>query len=157
MSGTACSFVAFEPITGGFLGSISIDSLISLQRDPEKVLSDAAQIYELHIMNMRKIVAGIEEKRSKREKVPARDAWALGNEIFSLTEDLARFSLELDGLYNHLVRDLGVKRKWLEKVIILRRYIPNPNRIPESFTWGYFEKGTRRKAIDVNQVKPNDE
>ena len=139
--------VSFEPILDGkYRGSLSLVSLTEIQDDPEALLLRAAEVYRSRITKMQQIVIEVKERRSKREKVSAALVWNLGDEIFGLTEDLAGLSLELDGLYNHLVRDLDANRKWIEKVIILRRYLPQRHRILESLTWGYFEKSTRRKA-----------
>jgi len=67
---------------------------------------------------------------------------------------LAELSLEIDDVYKHLVRDLGAKRKWLEKAIIFRRYLPTQDLIPQSLNWGRCEKGTRRVAERLRDGLP---
>jgi hypothetical protein len=62
---------------------------------------------------------------------------------------LGEAALEIEDLYAHLVRDVGAKRKWLEKAIILRRYVPREDMIPADLNWGRIEKGTRRAAEKI--------
>ena len=63
-----------------------------------------------------------------------------------LNDNLSKIDLQIDNTYYHLVRDLGVNRKWLEKVVIFRRYIQQIELIPETAIWGSFEKGTRSES-----------
>jgi len=42
---------------------------------------------------------------------------------------------------------LGVKKKWLEKAIIFRRYVDDKNAIPKNLNWGKCEKGTKIGSI----------
>ena len=86
--------------------------------------------------------------------MPARDVWKVGDVVFKLTEDLRSLALEVDDLYAHLTRDIGVKRKWLEKAIILRRYVPDRKAIPAQLNWGRIEKGTKRSAERIAQGLP---
>lgn len=123
-----------------------MEELISSDNDPELTLRKAAEVYEHSIAGMRNLVKEIQNFRDNRKLLPARKVWQLGDAIFELQDNLNRLSLQLDGLYDHLVRDLGAKRKWLEKVIIFRRYLPDGNAIPQSLNWGRCEKGTRRAA-----------
>jgi len=148
------AFVSFEPINGQYMGFLSIEAAISSDRDPEAVLREAANIYEGSIKRMRSILAEIEAARTNHKPIPARKIWQIGHAIFELRDDLRRLGLQLDGVYDHLTRDLGVKRKWLEKVVTLRRYIPDKSLIPESLNWGRCEKGTRRIAERLNKGLP---
>lgn len=139
-------FVSFEPRNGRFMAFLSIDGLLSIEEDPELLLGKAAAEYEQAIYQMRLIVQQVEEIRSHHVPVPARKVWEWGDAIFRLTHRLATLSLQLDQLYEHLSRDLGVKRKRLEKIVILRRYLPQKELIPELLNWGRLEKGTRKSA-----------
>jgi len=140
------SFISFEPKEGKFSAFLPMETAIEREGNLESELSKLTKIYEDSIDEMRFILKKIQEARINKKPVPAYLIWRLGNKIFLLTNKLESLSFQLDGLYNHLVRDLGVKRKWLEKVIIFRRYVPNENIIPRLINWGVFEKGTRRKA-----------
>jgi len=137
-------FVQFEEANGRFRALVSIEGVLQMEGDPEIVLAEAADLYEHYLGEMRALVSAIESLRTSRKLVPARKVWRLGNLIFEFRSRLEGLSLQIDGLYTHLVRDLGVKRKWLEKVVILRRYVPTEELIPESLNWGRCEKGTRR-------------
>lgn len=140
------AFVAIEPTASGFRGSLAVDGLLSLPGDPEAVLRSAAAQYEHSVLTMRSLIAEMRERRAAGQPIPARLMWQMGNAIFDLKDQLARFSLQLDDTYAHLVRDLGVKRKWLEKAIIFRRYLLREELIPATLNWGRCEKGTRRAA-----------
>jgi hypothetical protein len=139
------AFVSFEPSDKQFRAFLPMEEFI-LGDDPETMLRKAAEVYEHSIIKMRNHVKEIQNFRDTRKLLPARKIWQLGDAIFELQDNLSKLSLQLDGLYDHLVRDIGVKRKWLEKVIIFRRYLPHENAIPQSLNWGRCEKGTRRAA-----------
>jgi hypothetical protein len=128
-----------------------MEELILGDDDPELKLKKAIEVYQRSIVKMRNLVKQIQNFRDNRKLLPARKVWQLGDAIFELQYDLNKLSLQLDGLYDHLVRDLGVKRKWLEKVIIFRRYLPNEDAIPQSLNWGRCEKGTRRVAEKLRE------
>ena len=154
MSSDKLAFVAFEPRDGQFEAFLSMEGLLSGEGDPELVLQEAARLYETATGRMRSLLAEIEDHRAHRTLIPARKVWQVGDAVFELTEELASLALRLNGVYAHLVRDLGVKRKWLEKVVILRRYVPKENAIPESLSWGRCEKGTRRIAERLSKGLP---
>ncbi len=145
------SFVSFKPENSGYTGHVPIEELWSSNRDYETVLQEASNLYEGSIVRMQRMIDEINSYRNQRRLLPARKIWKLGIMIFTLIEDLKGLSLQIDGLYDHLCRDLNVKRKWLEKVIIFRRYIPNVSLIPDSLNWGRCEKGTRKIAERIAQ------
>ena len=140
------AFVSFEPSNEQFRAFLPMEELLLGDDDLEFKLKEALKVYQRSIVKMRNLVKEIQTFRDNRKLLPARKMWQLGDAIFKLQHDLNKVSLQLDGLYDHLVRDLGVKRKWLEKVIIFRRYLPDENAIPQSLNWGRCEKGTRRAA-----------
>jgi hypothetical protein len=147
-------FISFEPWGRGFRAYLTLEGLVAGDEDPEQLVSKATRAYESHLDAMRLALADIEAARSSPAPIPARLVWALGESIFLLKESLSSLGVELDGLYEHLERDLGVKRKWLEKVVILRRHIPCQGLIPWSVTWGQCEKGTRRVARRIASGQP---
>ena len=149
MTENKLSFVYFEPRNGQFRTFLTMEKVITGQEDPEVFLNQVAELYGQAVKRMCSLVAEIQDMRTHRKLVPARKVWEVGDAIFKLGEDLEKFSLQVDGLYDHLVRDLGVKRKWLEKVIIFRRYLPEQKAIPDSLNWGRCEKGTRRIAEQI--------
>lgn len=146
MTESRLAFVSFQPSNNQFTAFLPIEELISSQTDLAEVLNKAAFIYGQSIKKMRSLIAEIEGLRINHKTVSARTIWHLGDAIFELKDNLEKCSLQIDGLYDHLVRDLCVKRKWLEKVVIFRRYLPSQDVVPESLNWGRCEKGTRRVA-----------
>jgi hypothetical protein len=148
------TFVAFQPRETGFAAFISLEGALNSDKDLQLLLSRASATYAARVAEMRATLSKIEKVRSTGKAAPARQVWRLGQSIFDLVADLAALSLELDGLYEHLVRDLGVKRKWLEKVIIFRRYLESDKYIPRSLRWSSVEKGTRRAAERLRQGLP---
>ena len=149
MTKNALGFVWFEPHDGQFRAFLTMEDIITGREDPEVLLNQVAGLYEQAVKGMRSLVAEIQDMRTDRKLVPARKVWQVGDAIFILGKELEKFSLQVDGLYDHLVRDLGVKRKWLEKVVIFRRYLPEQEAIPDSLNWGRCEKGTRRIAEQI--------
>ena len=150
------NFVSFEPIDNSFRGYLSIEATLREEKEPELLLNKAEKIYETKIKNMRSLIAAINTAKANHKPISARKIWTIGNSIISLKNELSIIGLELDGIYDHLVRDLSVKKKWLEKLVILRRYLPNKSLIPELLNWGRIEKGTRRKAIKLKSGLPID-
>ena len=141
-------YVVFSKVQDSdYLASVSMNDFLSSGKDLEPILKRAARIYGAAIEQMTLAIVDIRSyKKTKKKFLPARHIWELGDQIFILISNLEALGLQFDRLYEHLERDLNVKRKWLEKVIILRRYLPDINMIPESLNWGKCEKGTRRVA-----------
>jgi len=154
MNNSKLAFVSFEPINKSFRAYLSMEEFILSDKDPELTIKKAVKIYENSIIEMHAFIKEIQGFRNNRKRVPAHKVWQLGNTIFELQYNLNKLFLQLDGLYDPLVRDLGVKRKWLVKVIIFRRYLPDENAIPQSLNWGRCEKGTRRIAEKLRKGLP---
>ena len=149
------AFISFEPNAERFRAFLSIEGFILSNKDPELTIRKAVKIYENSIIKMRTFIKDIHSIRDNHQLLPARKVWQLGNAIFGLQGKLNKLSLQLDGFYDHLVRDLGVKRKWLEKVITFRRYLPDEKAIPQLLNWGRCcEKGTRRAAEKLSRGLP---
>ena len=154
MTADRLRFVSFEPNDGGFAAFLSMEEVLSDDQDPKVVLDRAVKIYGKSVQKMRHIIAETENFKASRKRVPARKMWQLGDVIFRLVEDLKKHSLQLDGAYRHLGRDLKVKRMWLEKVIIFRRYLPQQGAIPESRNWGQCRDNPRRIAERLRRGLP---
>jgi hypothetical protein len=122
-----------------------------LTKDPEKLLDKASVLYEDLITKTKSQRDNIEIIKKRYRRLPAREVWEVGNIIFEFIEELASLSLQINGLYDHLERDLNAKRKWLEKVIIFRRYLPNIELVPEELNWGQCEHGTKRVAESLTK------
>lgn len=150
------SFVSIKPSNGGFRAYLAIEKALESGEKADELAARAADIYSKSIKEMILLVRAINACRENRRPVGSRIIWRLGDLIFSLRAGLAGHGLQLDGVYEHLTRDLNVKTKWLEKVIILRRNIPKEELIPESLNWGRLEKGTSRKSKLIAAGKPID-
>ena len=140
------AFVSFEFRDGRIRPFLSMEGLSRLRGDPEQVLSKAAKAYESRVRTMRALRTRIEDARRSGQLVRARLVWRLGDAVYKLKEDLAHLSLELDGLYDHLQVALGVKPKWLQKVLSFRRHVPDEKLIPLSLSWGQCSRAPRRTA-----------
>ncbi|MDI6872615.1 MAG: hypothetical protein QME79_14935 [Bacillota bacterium] len=143
--------VVFERRGGGFQAFVSVEPILSSSADPELLLRKAEAVYGRYVEEMQEKINDIELHRKTHTLLPARKVWQVGDSVFRLVAELAELSLEMADVYGHLCRDLGAKRKWLEKAIILRRYVPDLNLIPESMPWGRVEKGTRKAAEKLAQ------
>jgi hypothetical protein len=140
------TFISFKKSNGKYDAFIAINGFFSNNDDLELLLNKASATYSSYISKMLALIGIITAFRTSRRPLPARKIWQLGDLIFKLVKELNGLSLQIDGMYDHLERDLNAKRKWLEKVIIFRRYIPEERMIPEHLNWGKCEKGTRRVA-----------
>lgn len=153
---TSHLFVSFEPSGEQFQGWLHLTEAAQLPANAEVLLRTASQSYAKHLKNMRKLLSEVQERKHRKTTIPATLVWRLGEELFALVRNLNGMSLQISGLYDHLGRDLGVSRKWLEKVVIFRRYIPAVKHIPRKLTWGQCQDGTRRAALGImsgNHVK----
>ena len=113
-------FVSFIKNNDEFSASINIDGFLSSNTNLESSLKEAAIIYGDLISNMLLSIKVIYSFRKNRYPLPARKIWELGDNIFEFVNKLSILSYQIDGIYDHLGRDLEVKRKWLEKVVIFR-------------------------------------
>ena len=148
------TFVSFEPYKDGYRAFLLLEDAIISQTDPEEISDKARIIYENAIKRTKKHISDIRAIRASRKPVTARKVWEVGDAIFFMVDRLKEIGLQIDGVYDHLARDLGEKRKWFEKAIILRRYISEKELIPKSLNWGRLEKGTRKKAERLNLGLP---
>ncbi|MEW6046161.1 MAG: hypothetical protein AB1609_06735 [Bacillota bacterium] len=149
-------FVSFEWRDTRPVAFMTMDGIGTLDGDPEVVLDQAAELYWRFVLNTRRLVEGIRAARSSRQPVLARQMWDVGEAIFQLKKDLERLRLELDGVYAHLTRDLGVNRKWLERAVTFRRYLPDATLIPPALKWGPCASAARRAAERLRAKEPLD-
>ena len=148
------AFVTIGPAGSQYAARMAIEGLLSCEEDPRAVLERGSAKYLKHIEAMRRLLERIQDHRAQHTPTPARLVWQVGDAVFSLSHDLLHLRLQLDDTYAHLVRDLRVRRKWLEKAVILRRYLPSQSHIPPRLPWGALEKGTRRKAMCLLSGQP---
>ena len=145
-------FVTFEPGEDGFRASVPMGQLDALGKHPELALKEASNIYQDSVIRMRLLLAEMDVLKTKRSPIPARKVWELGDAVVTLTGDLGQKSMELDSLYDHLVRDLGMNEKRLGTVITFRRHLPKQEFIPEALGWSQCEKSARKVAESLTQA-----
>jgi len=140
-------FISFSKTESGYLGAIDMDAIGQVDNF-DRLVAKAEKKYSYYVSKMTQLLIKIEEKKKSKVLLPASYVWELGNLIFNLRDDLAKLSLEIDNLYFHICRDLNINRKRLEKMIILRRYVPN-KQLLKGLNWGLFEKGTKKKVQEI--------
>lgn len=145
--------VSFQPDNGEFIAHVPLRNPILMDGDSELWLRKAGSQYSESIQLMRGQLEEMNEIKKGRKSLPARKMWEFGNSIFSLVKIMERMSFHINGLYDHLTRDLEVKRMWLQKVVIFRRYIPNQKSIPVSVPWGRCSASPRKTAKAILQGK----
>ena len=143
--------IAFEPRAEGFIASVPMEQLESLGHHPEALLREASATYGCHIGIMRALLDDIDGHKVNRIAIPASKMWNIGDAVFRLVDGLAKSGLEIDGLYEHLARDLrlhagrlGMYR--LTRAITFRRYLSDKALIPHSLHWSHCEKSARKAA-----------
>lgn len=144
-------YISIKLINNSFVAVIALEDIMKVDKDLELLLNKISSIYSVQILKCRDILNDINKIKSSKQIIPARKVWDWGNEIFKLIYSLEKINIKINNLYYHLSRDLNVKKKRLEKVIILRRYIDRVNNIPERISWGYFEHSTKRKATQFSK------
>ena len=150
---TELTFVAFQPRAEGFIASVPMEQLDSLGADPEASLQKASVTYQCSVEAMRLLLSEMDGLKAKRIPIPARSVWELGDKVLALLCELRQSSMELDGLYEHLGRDLGMNEKRLGTVITFRRHLSDKELIPESLGWSQCEKSARKVAENLSKAK----
>ncbi len=137
--------VKFIPRTSRFAAAIRVDGQVGWPRFLDHVPKDLAEVYAMRIRNMRLILEANERRKRRGEPVLARSIWGLGNRIFLLRRDVElRFWMEIEDLYGHLERDLGLSRQTLSRIVTLRRYVPQMKMIPPGLTWSAISSSPKR-------------
>lgn len=140
------AFITIEPRNSKLTAFLSLEGILSIGKDPETILEIAIFIYECIVNKMHSKILEMQKYKTLRKPIPAKLMWELADYIFKMNKMFTGIEVQLDNVYGHLIRDLGVKRKWLEKAVTFRRYLPEKDMVPESLKWEKFKEGTRRKA-----------
>ena len=123
-----------------------MEQLDDLGARPELALQAASALYQRSVAEMQMHLSEMAELKAQRQPITARKVWELGDAALTLVDNLAKTSLAVDGLYEHLVRDLGMNQKRLGTVITFRRHLPDKEFIPASLSWAQCEKSARKVA-----------
>ena len=146
--------VALEPRGEGFVASIPLAQLELLGDRPDERLQVACDAYGRTVAIIREVLADIEQLKSRRTPIPARKMWELGDAVVNLSTELEENSMEMEGLNDHLVRDLGINAKRVGTIVTFRRHLPEQEMIPESLGWSQCEKQARKVAEELKAAWP---
>ena len=149
--------IEFHPDdTGGqskFVGSVSLQELIT--RDETQIsLSSrtkrASKKYEQCLTQCKRILSRI-GRYSSANQAPLRNMWSLGDKIHRLAKSLQKDGFYLNGLYDHLTRDLNVSRDLLERIVVFQSHLENRNLIPENMIWKDVRYAPGKNAKKLSQ------
>lgn len=146
--------VVLEPRGEGFVASIPLAQLELLGDRPDERLQVACDAYGRTVAAIREVLADIEQLKSRRTPIPARKMWELGDAVVNLGAELEENSMEMEGLNDHLVRDLGINAKRMGTIVTFRRHLPEQEMIPESLGWSQCEKQARKVAEELRAAWP---
>ena len=152
MNDASSLLISFSPTPTGFRGYVSITDLVARELDLQPLLQLAEHIYQSSVVDLRLQIKKINQLKTHKVAVPSRLMWRFGDSIFRLVNELDLHGLGVDGLYGHLVRDLKLKTKWLEKAVTFRRYLDDETRIPEGLNWNVCRDAPKRSAIRLGKV-----
>ena len=141
--------VALEPRGEGFVASIPLTQLELLGDRPDERLQTACDVYGRTVALIRDVLEDIELLKSRRTPIPARKMWELGDAVVNLSASMDENSMEMDGLNDHLVRDLGINAKRMGTIVTFRRHLPDQDMIPETLGWSQCEKQARKVAQEL--------
>jgi len=138
-------FVSFQYRDGAFVAFVPVEA-IARDHVLSHTVSAASRSYAKSIRRLKVLIRNMQASRKGRRPIRALQAWRVGDEIFSLRRALADLSLELDGVYDHLTKHLGVSRTWLKRAVTFRRHLPDPRCIPSALAWARCKDRPRRVA-----------
>ncbi len=141
--------VALEPRGEGFVASIPLPQLELLGDRPDERLQAACDAYGRTVAIIREVLSDIEQLKGRRTPIPARKMWELGDAVVNLGVELEGNSMEVEGLNDHLVRDLGINAKRMGTIVTFRRHLPEQEMIPETLGWSQCEKQARKVAQEL--------
>lgn len=147
------ALIAVEPRDEGFVASVPISQLCRLGDQPDASLNTACDAYATAITAMQEVLADIDQLKRKRTPIPARKMWELGDAVVTLGARLEEGYMEVDGLNDHLVRDLGINGKRMGTIVTFRRHLPEKELIPESLGWSQCEKQARKVAEELKAAQ----
>ena len=138
--------MVFQPEEQNYLATLSLKDLPDVPNNLEQILHKASRAYDRRIKRMRELAEENQNLRRKRTPTPAVLMWDLGDEIFKLIEDLDACGVEIEDLYYHLTRDIGISKSTLKRVVAVRRYIPERITLPINSKWSFFKGAPKKYA-----------
>lgn len=139
-----------------FVASVSLKDFLARkdeQTDLDLEVKKAADQYQELVDNCRSIIDRIQKQKKILNRVSVKEMWRLGDAIHNFAGLLRKVGFCLDGLYEHLSRDLDIRRSLIEKVIIFRSYLKNPGLIPDNILWKEVWQAPRRVAVSLQKTR----
>ena len=136
-----------------FTGSVSLQDFMENGTKKNNLSSQTkktAANYERFIKKCKIIIDRIKGGDSINQ-ASLKDVWSLGNKIRSFTNRLKKDGFYLNGLYEHLVRDLQVSRDLLKRTVIFRSYFLNRSLIPSNMVWREMRDTPRKNAEELKK------
>ena len=134
----------FKKHDGTYRGSVPLADLALLPNDPAETMHTVAEIYRHSLMEIHQWQRETQAMHQSKKPITARRAWQLGDIVYRLEADLKLHSCRLVDLYDHLARHAGTT-DWLGTFRTFRRYVEDPEAIPEKLLWNSIAK--RPKAV----------
>ena len=136
-----------------FLGSVSLQDL--MKKDPDRFnlnseIKKNTKKYEKLTEESNAIMEKIRRSHSINQ-TRLKDMWKLGDKIHRFADSLRDDGFYLNGLYEHLVRDLGASRDLLKRVIIFRSHFPSCSLIPNNMLWKEVRDAPRTSAQELQK------
>ena len=136
-----------------YVGSVSLQDLIQIgdkRNNLNKQIKKATKDYREFVQKCERIIGKI-KKAGSLNQTSLKNMWDLGDQIHRFNNTLKRDGFYLNGLYEHLVRDLQVSRDLLKKVITFRSYFPNSKLIPNDMVWKEVRYAPRKNAEELRK------
>ncbi len=137
-----------------FTGSVSLQDFVEngiRRNNLSSQTKKAAANYQKFIQECKIIIDRVKRGVSINQ-ASLKDMWSLGNKIRRFTNGLEKDGFYLNGLYQHLMRDLQVSRDLLEKVIIFRSYFSDRSLIPNNMVWREIRDAVRTNAEKLERT-----
>ena len=142
-------FISFIPTGSSYQATVPLTQVTEGCSIDETDIEDAVRIYTQSIRAIRKSLSILQKCRLSNGRIPARLVWDVGNEIINLVRKLDTCGFVVDGLYSHLVRDLGKKYDWIRRVVRFRRHLDKRAYIPSDLNWGKCKDSPMRIAKEL--------
>jgi hypothetical protein len=146
--------IKFLPWEDGFTAAIRLRDVFEAPESLQHMLDSLAACYEMRIRNMRLILEANRRRKRRGQPVLATSIWGLGNRIFLLMRDMKYAFVEVEDLYGHLERDLGLSRNAISRIVTLRRYVPRLDMLPPDLKWDTIAPSPKRFAAGLHPPEP---
>ena len=129
----------FKDLDGTYRGSVPVGDLALLPNDPAETMRIVTTIYQNALDEIRQWQQEAQALRRSKTPLSARKAWQLGDVVYRLESDIEQHSCRIVGIYDHLAQHAGTPG-WLGSFHTFRRYVDDPEAIPENLKWNSIAK-----------------